>query len=156
MAESHQPETAVGWREELRTFLEEIARTEPPREKAREEFARRLDHTLAEHVYPAFEEFLGEMTHHGIAGQIYGQGSGYAVALRLDDGFEVAVERDRYREQGQILPRLILVLYYDEGGRRYFTTDGISWDGITRPEVITRLLEEYKCWRVRRMLTGGA
>lgn len=137
-------------------FLEQVRQVGPPMEQVREQSVRTLEQTLAEHVYPAFEEFLSEMTRHGIGGQIYGRGTGYAITLRLDDGFEVAVERDRYREQAQTLPRLIFVHYYEEGGRRYFTTDGISWDRITRPEVISRLLEEYKRWRLLRTLTGGA
>lgn len=124
---------------------------EQSRERCRESLAK----VLQERVYPAFEEFLGEMTRHGIGGQIYGRETGYAITLRLDDSFEVAVERDRYREQGQILPRLIFVLYYEDEGRRYFTTDGISWDRVTQPEVIRRLVEEYKRWRILRLLTAG-
>ncbi len=157
MAEADEQEAPrlPGWREELRIFLEGMRRTEPPREQAREHHSRMLTQTLEEQVYPAFEEFLSEMTRNGIGGQIYGRGTGYAMTLRLDDGFEVAVERDRYREQGQTLPRLVFILYYEEGGRRFFTTDGISWDRITKPEVIGRLFEEYKRWRILRMLAGG-
>lgn len=142
------------WRDELRVFVEGMARTLPPVEEARECYSRLLEQTLAEQVYPAFEEFLGEITRHGIGGQIFGRNTGYAITLRLDDGFEVAVERDRYREQTHVLPRLIFVLYYEEGGRRYFTTDGISWDRVMKPEVLMRVVDEYKRWRVLRLLTG--
>lgn len=145
----------LSWKQELRVFLERIQQVGPPMEQVREQYVRTLEQTLAEQVYPALEEFLSEMTRHGIGGQIYGRGTGYGITLRLDDGFEVAVERDRYREQAQTLPCLIFVHYHEEGGRRYFTTDGISWDRITRPEVISRLLEEYKRWRILRTLTGS-
>ena len=157
MPESQEPEVPQppSWKDELRVFLDGMRRTGPPFEQTREEHSRLIGQTLSEQVYPAFEEFLSEMTRHGIGGQIYGRDTGYAVTLRLDDSFEVAVERDRYREQAHVLPRLIFVLYYEEGGRRHFTTDGISWDGVTKPEVVTRMFEEYKRWRVLRMLTGG-
>jgi hypothetical protein len=111
-----------------------------------------LERTLAEQIYPAFEEFLGEMTRHGSGGQLYGRITGHAITLRLDDGFEVAVERDRYREQSPMFPRLIFIHYYDESGRRYLTTDGIAWDRIRKPEVLTRLVEEYLRWRIRSLL----
>jgi hypothetical protein len=137
------------WQEELRIFLDVVRRSGPPREQAREEYSRMLDRTLADEVYPAFEEFLAEMTRHGIAGQIYGRTSNYALTLRLDDGFEVAVERDRYREQSQLLPRLIFVTYDEEHGRKYFATSGVACDRITKAEVLARLLEEYKRWYLR-------
>ncbi len=156
MAEPNKEEARQlpSWREDLRVFLEGVRRAGLPFEQVREHHSRRLEQTLTEQVYPAFEEFLSEMTRHNIGGQIYGRGTGYAITLRLDDGFEVAVERERYREQAQLLPRLISTIYCEEGGRRYFTTDGIAWDRITKPEVITRLVEEYKRWRILRLLTG--
>lgn len=141
------------WRDDLRVFLEGIRRAGPPFEQTRVQYSRMLEQTFGEQVYPAFEEFLSELTRQNIGGQIYGRATGYGITLRLDDGFEVAVERDRYREQAQVLPRLIFIHYYEEGGRRYLTTDGIAWDRITKPEVITRLVEEYKRWRILRLLT---
>ncbi|HXG05567.1 MAG TPA: hypothetical protein VNO23_19395 [Candidatus Binatia bacterium] len=141
---------SLSWREELRLFLEVMRRTERPIEQAREEYGRILARTLREEVYPAFEEFLGEMTRHGVGGQIYGRDTTWMLTLRLDDGFEVAVERDRYREQAQLLPRLIFVVFSDEGGRRYYTTQGIAWDTIRRQEVLARVVDEYKRWYVQR------
>lgn len=137
------------WQEELRIFLDVVRRSSPPREQVREDYSRFLERTLAEEVYPAFEEFLAEMTRHGISGQIYGRTSGYGITLRLDDGFEVAVERDRYREQSQLLPRLIFVVYDEEQGRKYFSTSGVAWDRIRKAEVLARLLEEYKRWSLK-------
>ena len=154
-SQEHEVLKPPSWKDDLRVFLEGMRQTGLPIEQAREQYSKVLERTLAEEVHPAFEEFLSEMTRNGIGGQIYGRGTGYAITLRLDDGFEVAVERDRYREQAQILPRLIFVHYYEEGGRRHFTTDGISWDRITKSEVITRLFEEYKRWRIFQLLTGG-
>gem|GEM_PF-2381298 len=140
----------MSWREELRLFLEVMRRTEPPPEQAREEYGRLLARTLREEVYPAFEEFLGEMTRHGVGGQIYGRDTPWGITLRLDDGFEISVERDRHREQTHMLPRLILLVYHDEGGRRYFTTQGVAWDTIRRAEVLARVVDEYKRWYIQR------
>ena len=155
MSEPGGKSPGLSWKEELRLFLEVMRRTETPIEQAREEYGRLLARTLREEVYPAFEEFLGEMTRHGVGGQIYGRDTTWALTLRMDDGFEVAVERDRYREQAQLLPRLVFLVYNDDGGRRYFTTQGIAWDNIRRPEVIARVVDEYKRWYVQRTVWRG-
>jgi hypothetical protein len=145
----------MNWKDDLRAFLDLVHATTPVPEQSRDQLARELELTLSEQVYPAFEEFLSEMTRHGIGGQIFGRGSGYTVTLRLDDGFEVAVERDRYREQAHLVPRLIFAIYSEEGCRRCFTTDGISWNRIQKAEVIERLLMEYKRWRLLLLLAGS-
>lgn len=144
----------LAWKDELRLFLEVIRAAQPPAVDDRRRHADLLEATLTAEIYPAFEDFLGEMTRHGVGGQIYGRDSGYAITLRLDDGFELAVERDRYREQAQLLPRLIAVVYRDEGGRRYFTGDGVAWDRIKRAEAVCRVLEEYTRWHLSRAFTG--
>src|SRR5262245_58412099 len=90
---------AASWKEDLRVFLDMVSRARPPMESIRERYADVLNRTLAEEIYPALEEFLSEMTRHGIGGQIYGRGSHHALTLRMDNGFEIAVERDRYRER---------------------------------------------------------
>jgi len=134
------------WREELKQFIDEIRACHPS--IAREHYGRALQWTLAEEVYPAFEELLDEFTRNGIGGQIYGRDTDYALVLRLDDGFEVAVQRELYREQSHLLPRLIFVTYMEEGGRRFFVTNGIACDFIKRPEVTRRVLDEYRHWKL--------
>ena len=140
------------WKDDLRMFFEIIQPHAPAGEQNREQYGRVLERTLADQVYPAFEEFLSEMTSHGIGGQLYGRDTGYAITLRLDDGFEVAVQRDRHREQSQLLPGLIFVRYVEKDGRYYLKTDGISWDRIKKPEILANLVEEYKHWHVVRLL----
>jgi hypothetical protein len=147
------PPGSSSWKDELHIFLDVVRRTEIPVEQAREEYNRVLQQTISEEIYPAFEEFLGEMTRLSIAGQIYGRTSPCALVLKLEDGFEVAVERDRYREQTHLMPRLILVTYSDEAGRHYGTTQGIAWDRIKKAEVLGRLVDEYKRFRVQRRST---
>lgn len=146
------PDTA--WKEDLRVFLDMVSRARPPMESIRDRYAEVLNRTLAEEVYPALEEFLGEMTSHGIGGQIYGRGSNYALTLRMDDGFEVAVERDRYREQAHLLPRLVLVVYYEEAGRRYSVVHGAACDRLRKSEILGRVLDEYKRWSLQRIVSG--
>jgi hypothetical protein len=126
-----------------------MARFRPPINQAREQQVRTLERTLADEVYPALEEFLSEMTRHGIGGQIYGRGTDFLLHLRLDDGFEVAVERYRYREQAHTLPRLVFMTYREEGGHRYCITQGISWDRVKKLEVIAQLVQEYKRWYIQ-------
>jgi len=122
----------------------------PSIEREREHYAQALQWTLSEEVYPAFEELLDEFTRNGIGGQIYGRDTDYTVILRLDDGFEVSVERERYREQSHLLPRLLFVQHLEEGGRQYFITNGIACDFIKKPEVIRRVVEEYRHWKIVR------
>lgn len=138
------------WREELRQFLDETRVRYSFFERDRNQYAQVLQRTLAEEVYPAFEELLDEFTKSGIGGEIYGRDTGYAVSLRLDEGFEVAIERERYREQSHLLPRLIFIQYIEQGGRRYCVTNGISCDFIKKPEVIRRILDEYRHWKIVR------
>jgi hypothetical protein len=154
MSELSDPETGVpAWREELRVFLELVQRPGIAVQHDREDYGRTLARTLDEQVYPAFEEFLSEMSRHGVDGQLYGRGTGWAITLAFDDGFEVAVERDRHREQSHLLPRLIFVNYMEKDGRRYLITDGVAWDRIGRAEAVSRVLEEYKRWRLLSLLS---
>ncbi len=144
----------ASWKEDLRVFLDMVSRARPPMENVRDRYADVLNRTLGEEVYPALEEFLSEMTRHGIGGQIYGRGSNYALTLRMDDGFEIAVERDRYREQAHLLPRLVLVVYYEEAGRRYSVAHGTTCDRLKKVEILGRVLEEYKRWSLQRIVSG--
>ncbi|MGH7391424.1 MAG: hypothetical protein ACREM3_18485 [Candidatus Rokuibacteriota bacterium] len=123
-------------------------------ESIRDRYGDVLNRTLAEEAYPALEEFLSEITRHGIGGQIYGRGSNYALTLRMDDGFEIAVERDRYREQAHLLPRLVLVVYYEEAGRRYSVVHGTACDRLKKTEILGRILDEYKRWSLQRIVSG--
>ena len=136
------------WRDELRQLVDETREWHPSIEQERAHHTEALQRTLSEEVYPAFEELLDEFTRNGIGGQIYGRGTDYAVILRLDDGFEITVERERYREQSHLLPRLLFVQYLDDGGRRYFITNGIACDFIKKAEVIRRVVDEYRHWKI--------
>lgn len=153
-SEITSPGHAPSWKEDLRVFLDMVSRARPPMESIRDRYVDVLNRTLAEEVYPALEEFLSEMTRHGVGGQIYGRGSNYALTLKMDDGFEIAVERDRYREQTHLLPRLVFVVYYEEAGRRYSVVHGAACDRLKKVEILDRMLEEYKRWSLQRIVSG--
>lgn len=142
----------VTWQEDLAIFLEVINSVAPPPEQVREQYIEHLKQTLENEIAPGFDEFLGELSHHGRHGHVLGRGTGYAITLRLDDGFEISVERDRYREYPGALPRLISMRTQEEKGRRYQTSDGIAWDGIQKDEVVARVIQEYKRWLIQDFL----